>query len=99
MSRKCSDGGALCQILLIILLGADVAMAAVIPDNFLEADTMPMYAYANHPQPPSLSLWGSTNRPLPTNSWWMNFVLDMGEGVVAPLPFHVRMQLQLIPKQ
>ncbi|GMH35794.1 hypothetical protein BSKO_03662 [Bryopsis sp. KO-2023] len=49
-----------------------------------------MYALRNHPTPPNPDLWGSVARPLPTNAWWLNFVIQTGEGVTAPLPFNMR---------
>ncbi|KAJ1918860.1 hypothetical protein IWQ60_007395 [Tieghemiomyces parasiticus] len=34
--------------------------------------------------------WGSTSGPLPTNSWWLNLVLNEGDQPIAPYPYLVR---------
>lgn len=49
----------------------------------------PPFARAEHPLKPT-GLWGSLSHPLPTNSAWMNLVLEAGDHRISLFPYDVR---------
>lgn len=51
----------------------------------LSTDAPPFEA-RDHPKQPT-DFWGTHTGPLPTNIWWQNLILDLGDQLVATLPY------------
>ncbi|CAM9622253.1 unnamed protein product, partial [Discosporangium mesarthrocarpum] len=55
----------------------------------LETDTTYPFTTAEHRLRPG-PVWGHVKKPYPTGAWWLNLVVEDGDGPAAPLPYAVK---------
>ncbi|OLY78061.1 Endo-1,3(4)-beta-glucanase 1 [Smittium mucronatum] len=55
--------------------------------NAVQASELPFIIKENEDKPNEL--WGNLKGPYPTNKWWLNLVMDSGNGNIFPYPYKV----------